>query len=55
MKYIKYFDTLEEYQQWMSIDENADEAYRNEEKICVDGLIFKHTNDSLKEAIEYDL
>ena len=43
MKYIKYFETLEEYESWMNIEENAEEVYRSEEKICVDGIIFSHT------------
>ena len=45
MKYIKYFETFEEYESWMNIKENAEEVYRTEEKICVDGIIFSHTND----------
>ena len=32
MKYIKYFETIEEYQTWMSIEENAEEVYKSEEK-----------------------
>ena len=43
MKYIKYFETIEEYESWMSIEENAEEAYQSEEKICVDGIILSHT------------
>lgn len=43
MKYIKYFETLEEYESWMNIEENAEEVYRTEEKICVDGVILSHT------------
>lgn len=39
MKYIKYFETLEEYESWMNIEENAEEVYRSEEKICVYGII----------------
>ena len=42
MKYIKYFETLEEYESWMSIEENAEEVYKSEEKICVDGIILSH-------------
>lgn len=45
MKYIRYFETLEEYESWMSIEENAEEVYRTEEKICVDGIILSHIND----------
>ena len=44
MKYIKYFETLEEYESWINIEENAEEAYKSEEKICVDGIILSHTN-----------
>ena len=44
MKYIKYFETLEEYESWINIEENAEEVYRSEEKICVDGIILSHTN-----------
>ena len=44
MKYIKYFETLEEYESWINIEENAEEVYRTEEKICVDGVILSHTN-----------
>ena len=36
----------------MSIEENAEEVYRTEEKICVDGIILSHTND---EAIADDI
>ena len=43
MKYIKYFETIEEYEYWMSIEENAEEVYQSEEKICVDGIILSHT------------
>ena len=39
MKYIKYFETIEEYESWMKIEENAEEVYQSEEKICVDGVI----------------
>ena len=52
MKYIKYFETLEEYESWMNIEENAEEVYRTEEKICVDGVILSHTNKSYEESIE---
>ena len=52
MKYIRYFETLEEYESWMSIEENAEEVYRTEEKICVDGIILSHIND---EAIADDI
>lgn len=45
MKYIKYFESLEEYESWMNIEENAEEVYRTEEKICVDGIILSHTNE----------
>ena len=30
MKYIKYFETLEEYESWINIEENAEEVYRSE-------------------------
>lgn len=43
MKYIKYFEKLEEYESWMNIEENAEEVYESEEKICVDGIILSHT------------
>lgn len=42
-EYIKYFETIEEYESWMKIEENAEEVYRSEEKICVDGIILSHT------------
>jgi hypothetical protein len=51
MKYIKYFDTIEEYESWMSVEENAEEVYRTEEKICVDGIILSHTNASYDEEV----
>ena len=54
MKYIKYFETVEEYESWINIEENAEEAYRTEEKICVDGVILSHTNKSFEE-VENDL
>ena len=31
MKYIKYFETLEEYESWMNIEENAEEVYRRKD------------------------
>ena len=43
IKYIRYFETLEEYESWMNIEENAEEVYRTEEKICVGGVILSHT------------
>ena len=43
MKYIKYFETIEEYESWMSIEENAEAVYQSEEKILVDGVIISHT------------
>ena len=52
MKYIKYFETLEEYETWINVEENARKVYENEEKICVDGVILSHTND---EAITDDI
>ena len=56
MKYIKYFETLEEYESWINIEENAEEVYRTEEKICVDGIILSHTNEPYeKEVNENDL
>ena len=51
MKYIKYFETIEEYESWMSIEENAEEVYRTEEKICVDGIILSHTNEPFVEEV----
>ncbi len=51
MKYIKYFETFEEYESWMSVEENACEVFESEEKICVDGLILSHTNESFEETI----
>ena len=54
MKYIRYFETVEEYESWINIEENAEEAYRTEEKICVDGVILSHTNKSFEE-VENDL
>ena len=50
MKYIKYFETLEEYEDWINVEENAEEVYRTEEKICVDGIILSHTNESYEEV-----
>ena len=50
MKYIKYFETLEEYEEWMAIESNAQEVYESEEKICVDGIILSHTNKSYEEV-----
>ena len=52
MRYIKYFETFEEYESWINIEENAREVYRTEEKICVDGIILSHIND---EAIADDI
>ena len=52
MKYIKYFETIEEYETRINVEENAREVYENEEKICVDGVILSHTND---EAIADDI
>ena len=43
MKYIRYFETFEEYESWINIKENAEEVYRTEEKISVDGVIVSHT------------
>jgi len=43
MKYIKYFETIEEYESWMKVEENAEEVYQSEEKILVDGVIISHT------------
>ena len=51
MKYIKYFETLEEYESWINIEENAEEVYRTEEKICVDGVILSHTNKDYEEEV----
>lgn len=55
MKYIKYFETFEEYESWINVEENAEEAYRTEEKICVDGIILSHTNKTYEEWLENDL
>ena len=55
MKYIKYFETLEEYESWINVEENAEEVYRTEEKICVDGVILSHTNKSYEEVENNDL
>ncbi|MEE1337154.1 hypothetical protein [Methanobrevibacter sp.] len=56
MKYIKYFETLEEYESWINIEENAEEVYRTEEKICVDGVILSHTYKDYEEEVnENDL
>ena len=44
MKYIKYFETIEEYEEWMNEADNAEKVYESEEKICVDGVILNHTN-----------
>ena len=55
MKYIRYFETFEEYESWMSVESNAEEVYKTEEKICVDGIIFSHTNKSFEEEVENDL
>ena len=51
MKYIKYFETLEEYESWINIEENAEEVYRTEEKICVDGVILSHTYKDYEEEV----
>ena len=51
MKYIKYFETLEEYEFWINIEENAEEVYRTEEKICVDGVILSHTYKDYEEEV----
>ena len=51
MKYIKYFETLEEYGSRMNIEENAEEVYRTEEKICVDGVILSHTYKDYEEEV----
>ena len=50
MKYIKYFETIEEYQTWMSIEENAEEVYKSEEKMCVDGV--NETIQTIKSSYE---
>ena len=47
MKYIKYFETFEEYETWINVEENAEEVYNSEEKICVDGIILSHTQDGV--------
>ena len=51
MKYIKYFETIEEYQTWMSKEENAEEVYKSEEKMCVDGVIISHTYKDYEEEV----
>ena len=51
MKYIKYFETIKEYQTWMSIEENADEVFKSEEKMCVDGVIINHTYKDFENPI----
>ena len=43
MKYIKYFETIGEYEEWMNEADNAEKAYESEEKILVDGVIISHT------------
>ena len=43
MKYIRYFETFEEYESWINTKGNAEEVYNSEEKICVDGVILSHT------------
>ena len=56
MKYIKYFETLEEYESWINIEKNAEEVYRTEEKICVGGVILSHTYKDYEEEVnENDL
>ena len=55
MKYIKYFETLEEYESWINVEENAEEVYGTEEKICVDGVILSHTNKPYEEVENDDL
>ena len=45
--YIKYFETLEEYESWINIKENAEEVYNSQEKICVGGIILSHTHDGV--------
>ena len=50
MKYIKYFETFEEYESWINIEENAEEVYDSEERICVGGIIFTHTNKAFEEG-----
>ena len=49
MHYIKCFETIEEYESWMSIEENANAVYDSEEKILVDGVIISHTNKEFEE------
>ena len=51
MKYIKCFETLEEYESWINVEENAEEAYRTEEKMCVDGVIISHTYKDFENPI----
>ena len=51
MKYIKYFETIEEYESWMTIEENAEEVYKSEEKMCVDGVIISHTYKDFENPI----
>lgn len=52
MKYIKYFESIDEYESWMNIKSNAEKVFESEEKICVDGIILTHTNKSFEESIE---
>ena len=51
MKYIKYFETFEEYESWINIEENAEEVYRTEEKMCVEGVIISHTYKDFEKPI----
>ena len=51
MKYIKYFESIEEYETWMSVEENAEEVYESEEKMCVGGLIISHTYKDFEDTI----
>ena len=51
MKYIKYFETIEEYESWIGIEENPEEVYESEEKMCVDGVIISHTYKDFENQI----
>lgn len=46
MKYIKFFESIEEYEEWMK--SHSKEVFETEEKICVDGVIISHTNDEFR-------
>ena len=37
---------------WMNIEENAEEVYKSEEKMCVDGVIISHTYKDFENPID---